>query len=72
VNACVYSALELQISLDDLVLSVDLSAARNGVFFYFKRYSKEQTAKWIQAGWMGSDFRGGVGGIFFSVSYLTF
>jgi len=33
VNACLYLPLELQISLDDLVVSVDLSAARNGVSF---------------------------------------
>jgi hypothetical protein len=31
VKACLYSALELQISLDDLVFSVDLCATKNGV-----------------------------------------
>jgi len=46
VNECLYSTLELHISLDDLVRSFDLSEVRNGVSFTLDNIFKDNQQNW--------------------------
>ena len=52
VNACLYLTLEIQISLDVLVLSFDLSEVRNGVSFTLDDIFKDsQQNGYMLDGW---------------------
>jgi len=52
VNACLYLTLELQISLDALVFSFDLSEVRNGVYFTLDDIFKDsQQNGYMLDGW---------------------